>query len=386
MSDLLSRIKAVSREVGFEVIGVTSVEPMLRDLAALSGWCSSGYAADMSYMTRQPELNASPGRLVHWARSIITLGVNYYTAAPEFRHENRYGRVARYAWGLDYHDVVKAKLGELADRIRSLMDDAGFQARGFVDAVPLLERAAAERAGLGFFGKNTNLLRPSQGSWFFLAELFVNIDLPATGEPRQVSCGTCSRCMPACPTNAFAGPYLLDSRLCISYLTIENKGPIPRELREAIGEWLFGCDVCQEVCPFNRFAEDTNWRHLRAEHGKGQRIDLIELLGISTDARFREWCKGTPLTRPKRRGLLRNAAVAAANIGCEAAIPVLSMLIVDDPEPLIRGHALWALARLELKRASKFADAALRNDNDSFVREEAEAILSGCFARQESKK
>ncbi len=348
---------------------------MPRDLTALRAWCAEGFAGDMIYMTRRPELNASPRELVTWAGSIITLAINYYAAAPEFHHETRFGRVARYAWGRDYHDFVRLKLVDLGERIRSLVNDDGFQARGFVDAVPLLERAAAERAGLGFFGKNTNLLRPSAGSWFFLAELFVNLDLPSDGERVKVSCGTCTRCLTACPTAAFAGPYKLDSRRCISYLTIEHKGPIPRDLRQGVGEWLFGCDLCQDVCPFNRFAADTRWEELRPEYGKGPRIDLPGLLRISTDAEFRECFRGTALLRPKRRGLLRNAAVAAANIGCEAAVPLLATLIENDPEPLVRGHAMWALAKLDRRRGEFMADTVLKGDPDDFVRIEALGVL-----------
>ena len=371
MSSLVAGIKEAARGLGFEVVGITSVEPLARDDAAFQDWREAGFAAGMQYMTRNTHLHARPNALVPQALSLITLAINYYAEAPPFAHGNRYGRVARYAWGRDYHDVVKPRLVELTAQIERL---AGRQlhARCFVDAVPLLERALAARAGLGFFGKNTNLLQPQRGSWFFLAEILLDLELPADGRPVSVSCGTCSRCLTACPTGAFAGPYRLDSRRCISYLTIEHKGAIPRELRAGLGEWLFGCDVCQEVCPFNRFSAETLWPELRPEAGAGRRLDLVELLSIDTDEKFRARFRGTPLLRPKRRGLLRNAAIVAANIGCTAVIPVLIERIEHDPEPLIRSHALWALAHLDRQRAARLIERAL---GDSEVREEALLLI-----------
>ncbi|HXG66115.1 MAG TPA: tRNA epoxyqueuosine(34) reductase QueG, partial [Blastocatellia bacterium] len=245
MSSLVTGIKEAARGLGFEAVGITSVEPLARDDAAFQDWREAGFAAGMQYMTRNTHLHARPNALAPHALSLITLAINYYAEAPPFAHENRYGRVARYAWGRDYHEVVKPRLGELTAQIERLAGRR-LHARCFVDAVPLLERALAARAGLGFFGKNTNLLQPQRGSWFFLAEILLDLELPADGRPVSVSCGTCSRCLTACPTGAFAGPYRLDARRCISYLTIEHKGAIPRELRAGLGEWVFGCDVCQE--------------------------------------------------------------------------------------------------------------------------------------------
>lgn len=369
MNDLASQIKNAARGLGFEVSGITSIEPLARDDEAFRSWRESGFAAGMGYMTRRPELHAHPNRLVPSAMSLITLAINYYASAPAFVHENLYGRVARYAWGLDYHDVVKPRLTALASEIEKLAGRK-LHARCFVDAVPLLERAIAARAGIGFFGKNTNLLQPKSGSWFFLSEILVDLDLPADLRESKVSCGSCSRCIKACPTDAFAAPYRLDSRRCISYLTIENKGAIPSDLREGVGEWVFGCDVCQDVCPFNRFSSDTAWPELHAEAGAGARLDLVELLSIDTDEQFRGRFRGTPLTRPKRRGLLRNAAIVARNIDCTAAVPALVERINHDPEPLIRSHALWALAHLDPKKSARLVDLALE-DIDPQVRQEA---------------
>ena len=374
MSELVTQIKDSARELGFEVVSIASIEPLDRDDAAFEEWREAGFAAGMDYMTRRPELHAHPSALVPYARSVITLAINYYSTAPAFEHAHRYGRVARYAWGRDYHDVVKPRLRALASRIEQIAGRR-IHARCFVDAVPLLERALAASAGLGFFGKNTNLLQPRSGSWFFLSEILLDLELPAESHQLKVSCGTCHRCIDACPTDAFAGPYKLDSRRCISYLTIENKGAIPRELRAAIGEWLFGCDVCQDVCPFNRFSSETDWPELQPEAGVGPRLDLAEVLSIAGDDEFRARFRGTPLTRPKRRGLLRNAAVVAANVGATATVPSLAERACNDPERLIRSHALWALARLDQKLAAQTAERALRADPDTSVREEAEMLL-----------
>jgi epoxyqueuosine reductase len=367
-------------EFGFSVTGITSAAPLIRDLEALREWIRAGFAAGMDYMIRRPELKSRPGELVPHAASVISLAVNYYSNAPRFEHSNCYGRIARYAWGRDYHEVVKPRLVKLAGAIEQILSrDHGasgeFKYRCFVDAVPLLERAVAERAGLGFFGKNTNLLQPTGGSWYFLSELLINAELPEEGQRTKVSCGTCTRCLDACPTGAFAGPFRLDSRLCISYLTIENKGPIPVELRAAIGEWVFGCDVCQDVCPFNRFSADTEWPELRPEAGPGYKVDLAEVLSIDTDAKFRSRFTGTALARPKRRGLLRNAAVVAANIGCARAIPALLERIERDPEPLIRQHGIWAAARLDKRISLRAIEGAIKNDPDPVVRAEARAAL-----------
>jgi epoxyqueuosine reductase len=375
VSSFETQIKTAARQLGFEVVGITSIEPLLEDEARYLGWRDGGYAAGMDYMTRRPELLARPAGLAAWARSIVTVAVNYYADEPVFDHRGRYGRVARYAWGRDYHDVVKPRLNALAAEIERAAGKPT-RSRSFVDAVPLLERAVAASAGLGFFGKNTNLLQARAGSWYFLAEILLDIELaPEPGPRPQVSCGTCSRCIDACPTNAFAGPYVLDSRRCISYLTIENKEEIPRELREGVGEWIFGCDVCQDVCPFNRFSSETTWQELRPEAGAGQRLDLAEVLSISRDEEFRARYDGTPLLRPKRRGLLRNAAVVAANIGCTRAVPSLAARVTADPEPLIRGHALWALGRLDHNLARGLAQDVLQHDSGEFVRSEALALL-----------
>ena len=376
MSDLVVQIKNAARDLGFDVTGVTAVHLLEHDDVKFQEWCNRGFAADMSYMTRRPELNANPAALVPYSRSLLTLAIDYYSDAPETEHQHRFGRVARYAWGRDYHDVVGPRLRALVGMIEKIAGRE-IRARCFVDAVPLLERAAAARVGLGFFGKNTNLLQPRKGSWFFLSEILLDLELPAEDREVKISCGSCRRCLDACPTNAFPEPYVLDSGKCISYLTIENKGAIPIALREPMGDWLFGCDVCQEVCPFNRFATDTKWPEFRAEAGVGPRVDLVEVLSISTDAEYRERFGGTALLRPKRRGLLRNAAVVAANVEATATVPVLIERIETDKEPLIRGHCMWALSKLDVNRARPIAERVTKSDPDGLVREEAHLVLSG---------
>jgi len=375
MSGIVSQIKDAARELFFDVVGIASVEPFTRDEIAFQEWLEADFAAGMDYMKRRPLLHTTPRALVPYARSLITLAVNHYSDAPTFSHEYRFGRVARYAWGKDYHEVVRPRLQALVGKIEHIAARP-LRARCFVDAVPLLERAVAARGGIGFFGKNTNLLQPRSGSWFFLSEILLDLELPTDDHKIKVSCGSCHRCIDACPTDAFVDPYQLDSRRCISYLTIENKEVIPRDLRAGIGEWIFGCDVCQDVCPFNRFASETGWPEFHPKSGVGPKLDLVEVLSIDTDEQFRERFKGTALTRPKRRGLLRNACIVAANVGATAAIPALARSIAGDPEPLVRSHALWALTQLDRARGAAMAERALKSDSHPLVLDESNHILT----------
>jgi epoxyqueuosine reductase len=219
---LVSHIKDAASRIGFDVVGITSAAPLLREEESFREWCEAGFAAGMGYMTRRPEIHSRPKLLAPWAASLITLSVNYHASSPQFIHENRFGRIARYAWGRDYHEIIRPRLVSLAAEIERIAGRP-LHARCFVDAVPLLERAIAARGGLGFVGKNTNLLQPTGGSWFFLAEILIDLELHEERQGVRVSCGSCDRCLVACPTDAFSGAYVLDSRRCISYLTIENK-------------------------------------------------------------------------------------------------------------------------------------------------------------------
>jgi epoxyqueuosine reductase len=368
-------LRALAARHGFHVVGVTSAEPLDAALAHLEAWAAAGHAADMRWMTRNPPERADPRTLLATVRSVVTVAVDYRVPAPPFDAAGRYGRVSRYAWGRDYHDVVIPRLCALGAALLDVVDGATRSAVA-CDHSPLLERAAAARAGLGFVGKNTCLLLPRRGSWVFLGEILLDAELAPTPPAPQDHCGTCVRCLDDCPTDAFPAPYVLDARRCISYLTIEHRGVFPRDLRPRLGPWVFGCDVCQEVCPFNRFAPPADWPELGPEAGVGPRLDLAEVLLVRDDDAFRARFAGTPLLRPKRRGLLRNAAVAAANVGATAAVPALAACVEGDTEPLVRAHALWALGRLDAPRGRRLAERALAGDADADVRDEARALLA----------
>jgi epoxyqueuosine reductase len=281
------------------------------------------------------------------------------------------GRVSRYARGEDYHGLIEERLGRLLAFVR---EEAGQEVRGraCVDTGPVLERELARRAGLGWWGKNTCLIAGKAGSYFFLGELLLDLELEYD-QPAADHCGTCTRCLDACPTRAFPEPYVLDARRCISYLNIELKGAIPGDLRAGMGDWIFGCDVCQEVCPWNRRAAPAAEPAFRARPGM-ENPALPELLALSQEefaARFRR----SPLRRAKRRGLLRNAAVALGNAGDRRAVPALVRALADE-EPLVRAHAAWALGRLGGEEARAALVRALETEQDAAVRRELEEALA----------
>ncbi|MDA1194642.1 MAG: tRNA epoxyqueuosine(34) reductase QueG [Planctomycetota bacterium] len=373
MTDPLTLVRELAARHGFDVVGVTSGAPLTDALDALVDWCAQGYEGSMGYLSRDPPQRADPRTLQREVRAVVTVAVNYWQSAPEFEAEGRYGRVARYAWGRDYHDIVLPRLDAFGRDLRAALPGAT-KVRSACDHSPFLERAAAVRAGLGFFGKNTCLLLPRRGSWYFLGEVLLDVELPATAPAGADHCGTCTDCLGACPTDAFPAPFVLDANRCISYLTIEHPGAIPSELRSKLGPWVFGCDVCQDVCPFNRFASPAPWPEFAASEGVGPRLDLLDVLALEDDEAFARRFAGTPLLRPRRRGLLRNAAIAARNIGADAAVPLLERRTREESEPWVRSAALWALAGLDSARARQRA-VALARDPDAEVRAEAEALL-----------
>jgi epoxyqueuosine reductase len=314
---LTKEIKLIASRLGFHRVGITSAEPVEEAGRHFSEWLGDGFAAEMAYLQKSPEVRSDPRLRFPEAKSVICLALNYYSPAPPDRSApegSPMGKVSRYAWGEDYHKIIEEKLEQL---ISAVGDRGGRCWKGYVDHGPLLERAFAERAGLGFIGKNTTLITPDYGSWVFLAEVVTDLelieDLPMTSQ-----CGTCRRCLDACPTGALTEAYRLDARRCISYLTIENKGEIPEEFHAQMEGWLFGCDICQEVCPYNRHPVETDAKRLSAERGAGSSISLDEIRSIEDSRRFKERFSRTPLVRAKWSGLIRNAnALQSSNRGEE---------------------------------------------------------------------
>jgi epoxyqueuosine reductase len=295
----------------------------------------------MGYLTSQVGRRADLRAAFPWARSVLSVGLQYDTPHPySIDSPAARGWIARYAWGDDYHDVMEAMLGRLVDRLRA---EAGpFEARRYVDTGPIVERAYAAAAGIGAWGKNTCLLHPEHGSWFFLGEVVTDLELTPDA-PREDMCGSCTACIDACPTGALVGPYVLDATRCISYLTIEVKGAIPEERREGLGRHVFGCDICQDVCPWNRRRRSRGAAAFEPREG-ALSPDLAALAGLD-EAAFRQRFRKSAVKRAKRRGLLRNVAVAIGNSGDPSRRGVLETL-ARDADPLVREHALWALRKL----------------------------------------
>ncbi|MEW6635631.1 MAG: tRNA epoxyqueuosine(34) reductase QueG [Actinomycetota bacterium] len=365
-------LEELARTAGFDLVGVARAEPLREGGERLREWQRQGMAADMGYMRRPVELLSDPKKLQKSARSVVSLGVSYY---PGDHPKNPGGgRVARYAWGKDYHVIIKERLYRLRGELERELGTR-VKARAFTDAVPLLERSAAQHAGLGFFGRNSCLINGEMGSYFFIADLILDLDLPPD-EPGTGTCGRCMRCMDACPTGAIRAPGVVDARLCISYLTIENRGEIPRELRRKVGDWAFGCDICQEVCPYNkRKAALSRWPEFSQEAGAGPHLEIGDVLGIRTEEEFERRFGETPLTRPGRAGLLRNCCVAAGNLKLEPAVPALIECLREDPSPLVRGHAAWALG--EIGGSGEALREAAEKETDGWCLEEIRLALSG---------
>lgn len=333
---LTERIKAYALSLGFDVVGVTTAEPLEQDGAWLQSWLDDGYAGEMAYMVRNPEQRFHPQSLMPEAKSILCLALNYYQKT-ENNGRGTNGRVARYAFGEDYHRIIEEKLAHLVVCIEGLGGRCA-RGRGDVDHGPMLERALARRAGMGFIGKNTNLITQNFGSWVFLAEVITDLELvPDPPVSKQTEgCGSCRLCIDACPTAALTDLYRLDARRCISYLTIEQKGSIPIEIRNLVGEWAFGCDICQEICPYNHRPVETGEKRLRSDQGVGPALSVSDL----DPHAFKQRLAHTPLSRAKRRGLGRNLAVALGNAGDKKDLPTL-LSMMEDPEPLVQEHAAW---------------------------------------------
>jgi epoxyqueuosine reductase len=367
---LREQIMGAATALGFDLIGITSAAP-LAHAGRLHAWVAQGFAGEMGYMSRDVERRVDPSRVLPDVRSIIVLGMNYYTSPAVPAASPGSGWIARYAWGQDYHTALGDKLKALVAFIREI-EGADVQARWYVDTGPILERELAWRAGLGWPGKNTNLINRRLGSWLFLGAILLDREL-VYDAPATAHCGSCTRCLVACPTGALVAPGVLDARRCISYLTIELRGPIPRELRPLLGTHIFGCDICQAVCPWNRQAPESREPAFLPRAGFAA-PELIPLLRLSDDE-FRARFRGSPITRAKRRGLLRNVAVALGNLRDLRALSALEAAL-NDAEPLIRGHAAWALGRLGGRVAQQGLQAALSTEHDADVRAEMALALA----------
>lgn len=369
-------IIAEARRLGFTRVGVTTAEPPPH-LAEYDRWLANGYHGELGYLAseRNRARRHTPRMLLPTARSVIVLLTNYAPAPPSPPADDLpRGRVAAYAVNDDYHDVLVTRLQALVAFIEAEIGHP-IEQRYYTDTGPILERELAQRAGLGWIGKNSLLITPEIGSYTLIAELFTNLDLPPDDPFEADRCGSCTRCITACPTNAILPDRVIDARACISYHTIELKGTIPSDYRPGIGEWVFGCDICQQVCPWNiRFAEAT-LDSAFVPRPPLPNPPLIELLALS-DEDFRARFRGSPLKRAKRRGLLRNAAVALGNSGDARAVPALIHALADA-EPLVRSHAAWALGQLGGAQARSALQAALVSENDPAVRAEIEAALRG---------
>ncbi len=338
---LAARAKALALEAGFDLAGIARVDAA-PDLSFFGEWVARGYAGEMAWLSGQVAKRSDLRAAFPWARAVLCVGLQYdtpqpySTAAPAGR-----GWISRYGWGDDYHDVMKAMLERVLGRLRE--ESAPFEARAYVDTGPIAEKAWAAAAGLGAWGKNGCLLHPEHGSWFFLGEVVTDLDLPADA-PRGDLCGTCTACLEACPTQALVAPGVLDARRCISYLTIEVKGEVPEGLREGMGRHVFGCDVCQDVCPWNRRRRHRGGAAFSPRPG-AVAPDLALLAGLDEEA-FRKRFRGSPVKRAKRRGLLRSVAVALGNVGDASHRPLLERLEADE-DPVVSEHAAWARRRLD---------------------------------------
>jgi len=364
---LEERIKAKASEIGFAACGIAHADAAPLAGRRLREWLSEGAHGSMIWMEERAHHREAPRGLWPEVRSVISLGMSYAPALDPLAlaGEGERGRISVYAQGADYHDVMKRRLKELA---RWLVAEApGADVKVFVDTAPVMEKPLAEAAGLGWQGKHTNLVSRANGSWLFLGAIYTTLEL--VGDARvRTTCGSCDACQTACPTNAFPAPYRLDARRCISYLTIENRGPIPHEFREGIGNRIYGCDDCLAVCPWNKFAVAAQANLAFAPRAELTAPMLADLLALD-DAGFREVFSGSPIKRIGRDRMVRNCLIAAGNSASAGlAVPVAALL--DDPDPVVRGAAVWALRRLDAARWGAERAARLEAETDEGVRAE----------------
>lgn len=376
-------LKAHALALGFDAVGVAAVA-RLDAQAHYDAWLAADRHGEMAWLAsdKHRARRAKPELLVKDIRSVLCVAL-CHPPDRDIARDQRLGRIARYAAGEDYHRIMKDKLLPLERWIRTELFP-GSHSLWYADTGAILERGWAERAGLGWTGKHSGLLHPQRGSWFLLGEILMDRELEPDVPIGKDHCGTCTRCIDVCPTRAIVAPYQVDARLCISYLTIELRGPIPRELRPAIGDWIFGCDLCQEVCPWNRFAPPAREARLHANELSGWSLERFLRIG---EQEFMELFADSPIRRADRAGFVRNVCVALGNRGERQAIAPLMQTLTRDKEALVRGHAAWALGQLargdgaagatsrEILEAREALKGAML-DADPFVREEATAAFA----------
>ena len=373
-SHLTRQIKEKSRQLGFDSIGIAPIAAIPED--HLQGWLRDQYHGEMGYMERNTEKRLDPEKLLPGARSILSLALNYFHPYELPYERSTRGSISRYASGDDYHQVLKKKLQELLDFVRER--EPGVQEKIYIDTGPVLDKYWAARSGVGWLGKHTNVLARNLGSWFFLGEILLTLDLEYD-LPSPDFCGSCTRCIEACPTGAIVEPYRLDSRRCISYLTIELREDIPEKWREPMGNLIFGCDICQDVCPWNRQAPDSRVEEFKPRK-ENRAPELKELARLSAQD-FRKRYRGSPMKRTRWRGLMRNVAVAMGNSRDPEMIPELeSMLNLEDP--MVRRHAAWALARIGTLEALEALRQRMEREENEETRGTLEKILHQRLGRE----
>ena len=370
-SGIEDEVRRLGIDSGFDIVRFTTADAFTRDEAAALKRIRDGHMDGFSWYTEERVHRANrPEELLEGAQSVISLALSYNTGEPHQPDGQPRGKIARYAWGDDYHDVIKKRLRAFAEKLPEIAGRP-VRTRIFVDDGPMNDRAAAARAGIGWFGKNTNILTQTHGSWVFLAQVITDIPLKSD-TPLKKTCGQCSLCIPACPTGAIVAPYVIDNKRCISYLTIELRGAIPRELRPLVGDWVFGCDICQDVCPVNRKAQGSLEPAFRQRHDFAAPA-LIPLLELD-QAEFSERFRRSPVKRAKRIGLQRNVCVALGNIGDPTAVPALAKTLSHESS-LVRQHAAWALGRIGGNEALDALQTALEDEADPEVVEEIQIAL-----------
>ncbi len=372
LPSLEAALKHEARALGFAACGIARADAAPAAAGRLRAWLDAGAHGDMLWMEERSGQRGSPAALWPEVRSVIMLGMSYAPAADPLAlaGERAIGRISAYAQGQDYHDVVKKALKALARWLVAAAPAANLpdvDLKVFVDTAPVMEKPLAEAAGIGWQGKHTNLVSRDDGSWLLLGAIMTTLDL-APDAPAGMRCGSCDACIAACPTDAFPAPFRLDARRCISYLTIEHKGPIPTEFRAAIGNRIYGCDDCLAVCPWNKFADAAAANRAFVARAELAAPELADLLALD-DAGFRQVFAGSPIKRIGRDRMVRNAAIAAGNIGSAALVPRVARLL-DDPAPVVRGAAAWALARLDPARFAAERAHRAAAEPDASVRAE----------------